>query len=365
MISLTIKRKNYILKSLNQFSKWERGSKLTIEGIAKLAGVSKGTVSRVINNKPEGVSEETRKRIQDIIEEVGYVPNLMARSITVAQTKTIGLIIPDVQNPFFAQVIRGVEDCAMQYGYTVFLCNSDSNIEKEKKYLFQFLQKRVDGIIINTSGEIKHPKLTTLIHNSNVPVVLLDRKTSDFAKYPGVYVDNFSAAMKGTLFLIDNGNQDIAYLGGDPVQTTLDRYEGFSKAHKERNLEPRKELISFGEHNIASGYERTKELLLLEKRPDAIFAGSDIIAVGVCRALREANIQVPREIEILGFDNIWICDAVTPTLSTIAQPIYEIGYVAAEKIMNSILIKEQKQEDEYLETHLILRDSTRRQENMS
>lgn len=337
----------------------ERGSKLTIEDIAKMAGVSKGTVSRVINHNPEGVSEETRNRILKIIEEVGYVPNRMARSITVSETKTIGLIIPDVQNPFFPQVIRGVEDCAMKYGYTVFLCNSDSNVEKEKNYLYQFLEKRVDGIIINTSGEINHPKLTSLIHNSNVPVVLLDRKTNDFAEYPGVYVDNISAAKKGTLYLIDHGNCNIAYLGGDPVQTTLDRYEGYCKAHSERNLTLKKEFISFGEHNISSGYERTKELLKMKNRPDAIFAASDIIAVGVCKALREENINVPQEIEILGFDNIWICDAVTPSLSTIAQPIYEIGYVAAEKIMKSILEKELKQEDEYLETSLILRDSTK------
>lgn len=333
---------------------------MTIDDIAKLAGVSKGTVSRVINNSKDGVSDETRRKILEIIEAVGYVPNRMARSITVSETKTIGLMIPDVQNPFFPQVVRGVEDYAMKYGYTVFLCNSDSNVEKEQTYLYDFLEKRVDGIIINTSGELNNPKLISLIKNSKIPVVLLDRKIGSFSEYPGVYVNNMEASYKGTLYLLHNGNKNIAFLGGTrEVYTSEERYHGFLKAHEESNVPVREDLVSFEAYNIQSGYERTLKLMKNSTGLDAIFAGSDIIAVGVLKALHEQGVRVPEEIEILGFDNIWICDVVTPTLSTIGQPAYDIGYIAARKLIAAIMNKELVQEDEYLETQLILRESTR------
>lgn len=334
---------------------------LTINDIAKMAGVSKGTVSRVINNNPEGVSSETRNRILKLIEEVGYVPNRVARSITVSETKTIGLIIPDVQNPFFPQVVRGVEDCAMENGYTVFLCNSDSNIMKEQKYLYTFLEKRVDGIIINTCGEYKDRNLNKLIHNSKIPIVLMDRKTKDLSEFPGVFVDNAQAALEGVSYLIRNGSRNIFYMGGEKgVYTAEERLKGYKDALKKAEIKFNKEYESFGDYNIQSGYERTMEFMKKYPEIDAVFAGSDIIAIGVLKALHELGISVPGQIEILGFDNIAMSEVVTPALSTVGQPIYDIGYRTAKKLISSIHEKQVKQEDEYLKTELVIRQSVRK-----
>ena len=336
---------------------------LTIKDIASMAGVSKGTVSRVINNNPEGVSEETREKILKLIDEVGYVPNKMARSITVAETKTIGLIIPDVQNPFFPQVIRGVEDCAMENGYTVFLCNSDSDIKKEQKYLYTFLEKRVDGIIINTSGDLNDKKLTALIHKSNIPIVILDRKIKELSRYPGVYVDNARAAREGVSYLIENGASNIAYIAGvKDVYTVEERLKGYCMALEDAGIIINKGYLSYGGYNIHSGYERTREMLTDNPEIDGIFAGCDTIAIGVLKALRELNKKVPEDIQLLGFDNITMSGEMVPPITTVSQPMYDMGYQAARMLLASIQDKTIHQADQYLETDLMIRESTRKKQ---
>lgn len=334
---------------------------LTIKDIAEMSGVSKGTVSRVINNNPEGVSEETRNKILQLIDEVGYVPNRMARSITVSETKTIGLIIPDIQNPFFTHVVRGVEDYSIENGYTVFLCNSDSDTKKETKYLYNFLEKRVDGIILNSCGNLKDPKLSSLIHNSNTPVVLLDRKTDDFFDYPGVFVNNMLATYEGVSYLAKGGAKHIAYLAGEKnVYTVEERLKGYYKALEEAGLKVKSKYINYGNYKIQSGYERMKKIIQLNPEIDAVFAGSDTIAIGVLKALREMHIPVPDQVEVIGFDNIEMSGEITPALSTIAQPMYEMGYKAAQMLLSSINNKTIKQADQYLSTALLIRDSTKR-----
>lgn len=333
---------------------------MTIKDIAKMAGVSKGTVSRIINNIPDGVSEATRKNILEIIERVGYVPNRVARSITVSETRAIGLIIPDVQNPFFPQLVRGIEDCAMENGYTVFLCNSDSDIEKEQKYLYTFLEKRVDGIIVNTCGELNDKRLNMAIRNSGTPVILLDRKTDYFKEYPGVYIDNRQAAFDGGCFLLKSGAKHVAFLGGQEfLYTTEERCRGYRMAHEHFGITENEDLISYGEYSMDSGYTRTIELMKKHPYTDAIFAGSDVIALGVLKALRLLGVDVPGCVQVLGFDNIAISEVIYPTLSTVSQPIYEEGYCAAQKLIDSIINKDVRQNDEYLVTKLVLRESTR------
>lgn len=334
--------------------------KITINDIAKMANVSKGTVSRVINNKPEGVSEETRRRILKIIDEVGYVPNSNARSITVSETKTIGLIIPDVSNPFFAELARGVEDCSSEYGYTVFLCNSDMDIEKQKNYLNALLEKRVDGIILNTSGDFNDKKFRDKFYKINIPVVLIDRKTQDLERYKGVFIDNIEAGYKATKYLISGKNENIAYLAGTyGIDTTMKRLEGYKKALTEASIELKPDYIVYGEYSIKSGYERTLSLMKGHREIQAIFAGSDIIAIGAIKALKDMNILVPDEVEVVGIDDISISNLISPSLTTVAQPIYEIGYKASEKLINFINNKSDY-EDEFLPTKLVIRNSTRR-----
>ena len=333
---------------------------MNINDIAKLAGVSKGTVSRVINNKPEGMSEQTRSKINKIIEEVGFVPNSMARSIAISETKIIGVIVQDVQNPFFSQIIRGVEDYALEKGYTVFLCNSDSDIIKEQNYLYSLLEKRADGIILNTSGDLNSERLVGLLRTSKLPIVLMDRKTNDFQDYPGVYINNEQAAYDGVTYLIKNGNKNIVYLGGElTVYSAQERFKGYRRAMEAAGLEVFTNDISYGEYSIESGYERTCWLIENKVKIDAIFAGADIIAIGALKAAKKYKILVPEQMEVLGFDNISFCEIVTPTLSTVGQPIYKLGLKAAEMLIDSIGDRDRIFEDVYLPTELIIRESTR------
>ena len=337
---------------------------MNISDIARMAGVSKGTVSRVINQKPYGMSEETRKHIQQIMDEVGYVPNSMARSISLSETKVIGLIIPDVENPFFPQIVRGVEDYAFRKGYTVYLCNSDLNIKKENNYLHSLIEKRVDGIILNTSGEQDDDKLEKLLEVTGIPIILMDRKTECFRKYPGVFIDNEKSAYEGAKHLIANGCSKIAFLGGEKkIYTVQKRYEGYRKALNQYGLEEFSKDQMYGKLSIESGYERAVKMFQKTDVPDAIFAGADVIAIGVLRAAREAGICVPDQLQVLGFDNISLCDIVTPSLTTVAQPIYEMGKKAAQLLLSAIQNSDRQLEDIILPAELVIRNSTKGQQD--
>lgn len=333
---------------------------MTINDIARMAGVSKGTVSRVINDNPQGVSEQTRRRILDVIKQVGYVPNRMAGSITSARTRTLGLIIPDIQNMFFPQMVRGVEDCAVEQGYTLFLCNSDSDIYKQQQYLRAFLEKRVDGILINTCGELEDRTLHRSVCQSGIPMVLLDRKSVDFPDMPCVYVDNQEASYSGTCHLLDTGCREILFLGGPAgVYTTAERLKGYRQALREAQVPFQAAYVTYGPYSTASGYERTKDQIALHPEARAIFAGADTIAIGALRALRELGRPVPEQVSVLGFDNIMLSADVSPALTTVAQPIYELGYRAAAKLIARIRAEPGCERSECMDTVLIRRESTR------
>ena len=334
---------------------------MNINDIARLANVSKGTVSRVINSNPKGVSPETRRRIQQIIEETGYIPNRMAGSITVACTKTIGLIIPDIQNMFFPQMVRGVEDCAGEHGCSLFLCNSDSDIHKEQMYLRAFLEKRVDGILINTCGDMTDRNLHRSVCRSEIPIVLLDRKSNDFPHYPGVYIDNRKAAYMGVSYLLEKGCRNILFFGGpDGVFTSFERLCGYKRALGGAGVAFREDYVFFGTYTTDSGYARIREAMARCPEADAVFACSDTIAVGVLRGLRELGISVPDQVSVMGFDNITMSADMSPPLSTVAQPIYDIGYRAAMKLFACIAKEENCGRSEYMDSTLIIRESTRK-----
>ena len=332
---------------------------MNISDIARMAGVSKGTVSRVINDSPEGVSEETRKRIKKMIEDVGYIPNRVAGSITHARTGTIGIIIPDIQNFFFPQVVKGIEDCARIHGYTVFLGNSESDIKNEERYLRTFIEKRVDGIVLNTCGEITDKKLLNSLGVSRIPIVLMDRKSESFPNVPGIYVDNRSAACEGVGYLLRSGLKRIAYLGGnDQLYTSRERYRGYVMALEKAGVPVEPDLVLHGDYSLASGIEMINRLSSRLGEIDGIFAGSDMTAIGVIKALRERNIRVPEDIQVLGFDNIEMSDVLTPALTTMSQPMYEIGSHAMQKLLDIFDEKEDCMQSEYLHAVLIRRETT-------
>lgn len=333
---------------------------MNISDIAKMAGVSKGTVSRVINNSKDGMSEETRERILKIIEDVGYIPNRMAGSLSFSRTKTIGLIIPDIQNMFFPQMVRGVEDCAVAHGYTLFLCNSDSDIKKEEQYLRAFIEKRVDGILINTCGEMADKSLLKCVKQSGIPIVLLDRKSADFPDTPGIYVNNRDAAYSAVSHLIRTGCKNIVFLcGQEGVFTSTERLRGYQKALSEADITYRSDYVLYGSYSSAFGYEGAKRLLAEHPEADGFFTASDTIAFGAIRAIHEANIAIPEQISVVGIDDISFSTYLSPALTTVAQPIYDMGYHAMQKLLSCIEKAPDCGESEYMPTKLIVRQSTR------
>lgn len=338
--------------------------KITISSIAKMGNVSKATVSRVINNKSEGVSQQTKDRILKLIEDVGYKPNLIARSIVTSHTQTIGLIIPDIQNSFFPQMVRAVEDFAASKGYTVFLCNSDGDFNKQMHYLNTFVEKRVDGIILTTSSTTENTdSMEKVLKHYPVPLVLLDRKIERIYYDAGVFIDNVEGARMATQYLLKGvGNGKVAYLGGpEDVYTARERLTGYRKAHEEAAIPINNDLIYFGEFTVESGYQMAYSLM--SRCGDAvsgIFAASDVAAVGVLKALRRMGVMVPHDIEVIGFDNISICEMLTPSLSTVAQPIYEIGRLAAQMLVQIIDGDRPSEKVIVLPTELVIRETTRK-----
>ncbi|HEY8362023.1 MAG TPA: LacI family DNA-binding transcriptional regulator [Tissierellaceae bacterium] len=329
---------------------------VTIKDIAKLANVSIATVSRVINNKPGGVSEETRKRILELVKELGYQPNAIARSLVTKKTKTIGLIIPDISNPFFPDIARGVEDGAYMYGYNVFLCNTDDNLAKESEYINALKEKYVDGIIFTSSSIPKHEHMVALI-KSGIPVVIIDRRI-DFEDVYGVFVDNYEGGYIATKYLIDLGHRRIACIAG-PLHTTTakDRLEGYKKALMESGISIEEELIFEGDYKINSGIVGAEKVL--QHKITAIFACNDLMAYGAYKTIKSLGYKIPDDVSVIGFDDIQLSQILEPQLTTIKQPAYDMGLTAASMLIK--LVEGQKLNKRVInfKPRLIIRRSTK------
>lgn len=306
----------------------------TISDIARIAKVSKATVSRVINNKSEGVGFETAQRIRDIIDELGYRPNSLARSIVNSKAKMLGLVIPDITNPFFPNLVRGIEDYANSNGYTVFLCNTDNDPDKEEQYLLSLIDKRVDGIILASTSS----QSSTLeqLNKYNIPFVLVDRPLTNDIDL-GVYANNYKGVYAAVEHLIKCGHTSIAFLGGTKkVITTNERFEGFRDALRDANITLDKSLIKFGDYSIASGITMMEKLIDEKAKFTAVMAGNDLIAIGAVKALRLQGIRIPEDCEIIGFDGIELTEIFDPSISTVVQPIYEIAIESAKLLIGKI-----------------------------
>lgn len=334
--------------------------KVTISDIARMANVSKATVSRVINNKPDGVSKETRDRIMQLVADLKFQPSMIARGLVTKKTKSIGLIIPDITNPFFPQLVRGAEDYANKFGYHIFLCNSDKSIKKEEEYLHAFVEKSVDGVIL-TSNISATDSQYKLLKQNNIPCVLLDRYVENKEYEAGVFLDNIKGAYMATEFLLRHDHKKIAFISGPlAVTTSMNRLKGYEMALQEKGIQVNPELILEGDYLINSGYTLVSKLIEEGKEFTAIFAGNDMMAIGAIKALRGKNVKIPEEVEIIGFDNIEISQIIEPALSTIAQPAYEMGAKGADVIIKLIEGKKLKTKNVILEPELMLRGTTRR-----
>jgi LacI family transcriptional regulator len=305
----------------------------TMREVAERAGVSVTSVSHVIN-ETRPVSYELRERVLAAMEELGYQPNLLARSLRSGKTHTIGTIVPDSADPFFAEVVRGIEDTAFESGYSLIICNSDANLGKEAFYTDVLAEKQVDGILFLAVG-VSTERILDL-QQRGIPVVVVDRELPA-ANADVVVTDNAGGGWSATRHLIDLGHQHIGYIAG-PSDLTLseNRSTGYRKALEEADLAADDNLIVRGAFDLESGYRAAHQLLAHSKRPTAIFACNDLMATGAICAAVELGLQVPEDLSVVGYDDIPLASYSNPPLTTIAQPIYDLGVVATSMLLERL-----------------------------
>lgn len=328
---------------------------LTIKDVAERAGVSVSTVSRVLTaNAP--VQDATKRAVEDAIRELGYRPNGLARSLRNRETKTIGLIIPDVANPFFPEVAKGVEDAACRRGYSVILCNSGNDRTKEAMY-FQVLQeRRIDGVIITGSGSLD--QYAHLRERDGFPIIFLDRNAEGL-EVDSVEADSYGGASQAVQHLLELGHRQIAFVSGSGGTSTGSRRRcGYTDTLAAHGIMPPPEYIMPGDFTLEAGRRAGLQLLGLNPRPTAVFVSSDIAAIGVMMAAESLNLSIPSDLSVVGFDNTLLAVVSRPALTTVSQPKYEMGGQAVKLLLERLQKKRRKVRHLLLPTRLEVRGST-------
>ncbi len=329
---------------------------VTIKDIARYCDVSIATVSRVINNKPQGVGEKTVERIREAIRLMNYQPNSIARSMITKRSHTIGLVIPDVRNPFFSELARGVEDVCNESSFGCFLCNTDGSIDKENEYIRLLRGRVVDGVLFTTQNNVEFNEVFFDFQKTHYPFCLIERYVNELAEVPGVYFDNLKGAYEMTRFILDRGHRKIAFISG-PLSTSNARLrrEGYLQALREQGIEPDESLMIEGNYRYSGGYSAA-EKLLHGSRPGftALFAANDLMAFGAYKYLEEKGLSIPGDVSIAGFDNIAYPPVMRPVLTTIEIPAYELGKRAAEMLFR--IIRREELDEKKIVFAPVLRD---------
>ena len=324
----------------------------TIQEVAEKAGVSPTTVSHVVNHS-RVVADETRLRVEAAMEALHYRPNALARSLRRGQTHTLGLILPDSANPFFAEIGHSIEAAAFAQGYSVILCNTEGDLDKEELYVDVLTKKQVDGMIFVAAGE-QTDSLRTLLHHK-LPVVVVDRDLSNI-DIDAVLTDNRQGGYLATKHLIDLGHTRIGCIAGPSHLTpSAQRVIGYRDALIDAGLPVDDDLITRGDFHPESGYHAARSLLDRLAAPTAIFACNDLMALGALRAAAEFDRVVPRDLAVVGFDDIELASFTSPPLTTIAQPKSDLGRLAVEWLIEHIADKTRPARRELLPTRLIVR----------
>lgn len=307
---------------------------ITMKDIAEKVGVSKTTVSMVINKKDSNISEETKKKIYDVIEETGYIPNNIARGLNTKKSGSIAIIIPDISNPFFSELSRAVEDVANKLGYNVILCNSDNNSNKEKKYVELLISKLIDGVILIPGQESEAS--AKLLKLNGIPFVFVDRYIKGFEDYPGIYFDNKQGIKCGIEYLYVQGKRNIVFVSGPKkINVNKERINGYKEIMTEYGIY-NKSLIFESTFSLEGGIEITNKIIDECEFFDAIFYSNDIMAIGGMKTLKRRKYKIPKDILIMGFDGITLSRMIEPELTTIQQPIYSMGQQACKLIIDII-----------------------------
>ncbi|MFB4370340.1 MULTISPECIES: LacI family DNA-binding transcriptional regulator [unclassified Pseudomonas] len=325
----------------------------TIKDVAARAGISYTTVSHVVNGT-RPVSDQVRSKVEAAIAELGYVPSGVARSLRVRATGTLGLLLPNASNPYFAELARGIEDHAERNGYSVILCNSDDDIDKQLRYLRVLLERRIDGLIVATVAS--DAAFAQALAALRVPLVLVDRSLEGVSA-DQLRVDHEQGAYLATRHLLELGHRRIVCIGGPAsTQVVQLRAGGYRRALDEAGIEA--QAVVDCAFTSPAGHAAAQVLLAGEQRPTAIFAGNDMIALGVLRAAAERGLQVPQQLSVVGFDDIEVSRYLHPALTTVGQRIGQLGEQAAERLLARIRKPGLTAEQRLIEPTLMLREST-------
>jgi LacI family transcriptional regulator len=303
----------------------------TIRDVAKKAGVSVATVSHVINGTRK-VAPETEARVRRAMEELGYQPNTIAQSLRKRITYAIGILVSDITNPFFATLVRGAEDAALEAGYSVIVCNSDEDPQKEDMYIRALWRRRIDGMLIAPTRDGTSSALQELVRRK-LPFVFVDRKAKGI-EADAVLSDNIGGAYLATKHLIERGHKRIGIVLGIPgATTTEERFAGYRQALNEEGVLCSDELVAWGDYRVEGGRAAAAQLLSLANPPTAIFSTNNQMTLGVLQELFLRRISVPDKVAVVGFDDSEWAEMVVPSLTVVAQDPYEIGYRAFELLL--------------------------------
>ena len=334
--------------------------KTTITDVARLANVSIQTVSAVVNRK-SGISEPTRERVLRAIERLQYRPNGIASSLRAQKSQTIGVVIPTIINPFFPEFVRGAEDAASEKGYSIFLCNADEDTEKEIQYLRLLQRHRVAGILVSyVSSPATSQSVLTELASHHLPIACLS------TAQPGqgivsLRVDESEVTRVATQHLLELGHRRIGFVTPPPSKNIAQmRIEGFEKALIEAGLPVRPEYLVDGGFDLQDGIRGAEQLLSLGRPPTAVVAANDLVAIGVISTLKKQGYRVPADISVVGIDDIQMASLLDPPLTTVSQPIYEMGRLGMENILLRIQSPQMDTSEIVFETRLIIRQSTAR-----
>jgi LacI family transcriptional regulator len=315
--------------------------RITIKDVALRAAVSPATVSRVLNGQGYHIRQETRQRVLQSIEELGFTPDRRAQTLRKHKTEIIGVVMPDISNPFFSLLVRGVEHQAKIHSYSVIICDSENTLEGESYAVETLLRERVDGVIV-TPIAAESACFSSFLDKS-VSLVVCDRRLNDPSTCQ-VVVDSVQDGYRLTRHLLERGYREIAFIQGPPqASTAIDRYEGYRRALIEHRVEVKSQGREQGDYTFEGGYKAARRLLR-RQQPEAIIAANDLMAIGALYALKEKGLRVPEEMGVAGFDNIPLASWVHPRLTTIEIPAYRMGQEAMRllvRCMNEQLVASQ------------------------
>lgn len=331
--------------------------KTTLLDIAKAVNVSKTTVSMVLNNKENNISKDTKEKIFKAAKELNYVPNYLAKSLITKRSYSIGVIVPDIQNPFFSEMAKGIEKIAEENGYSIILCNTLNSKKRENEHIRLLMSKAIDGLIIAPSDD-KNESFA-ILESQGIPFVIVDRVVENFEKFNGVFCNNEKGIRLGLDYLYNKNKRNIAFIGGNKeystanirLKTYIEKVNELGIYNKEFNIEE--------DFSLEGGFKATKRLIEKEIDVDAIFYSSDVMAIGGIKYLIRNGYKIPEDISILGFDNIDICNFIEPELTTVAQPIYNIGEEGIKLLIRLIDKKDIKENIIELEPYLIERGTVK------